>query len=137
MFFLVVTTLLAFFGSVIAEDTSAASPCAATCVNNVFSNGGGIGCAPGDILCVCKNPGSLNDGIRDCVVQACVGPLGESPDQVGFAQQHGSLVCAALVSLSKCSDSRGYPKHDILDITFNHKLSVSYPNPWFTSRISR
>lgn len=28
MFFLVVTTLLAFFGSVIAEDTSAASPCA-------------------------------------------------------------------------------------------------------------
>ena len=47
----------------------------------------------GDTLCVCKKVPDFENGIKDCVVQACIGPLGESEDEITHAQDHGADVC--------------------------------------------
>ncbi|RYP78643.1 hypothetical protein DL769_003139 [Monosporascus sp. CRB-8-3] len=69
------------------------SPCAATCVNNVFSAADRLGCQPGDTLCMCKKTPEFQNGINDCVMQACVLPLGEPIEQVAHAEDHGADIC--------------------------------------------
>ncbi|RYP20195.1 hypothetical protein DL765_002954 [Monosporascus sp. GIB2] len=69
------------------------SPCAATCVNNVFSAADRLGCQPGDTLCICKKTPEFENGINDCVMQACVLPLGEPIEQVAHAADHGADLC--------------------------------------------
>ncbi|RYO83048.1 hypothetical protein DL766_002423 [Monosporascus sp. MC13-8B] len=69
------------------------SPCAATCINNVFSAADRLGCQPGDTLCICKKTPEFENGINDCVMQACVLPLGEPIEQVAHAADHGADLC--------------------------------------------
>ncbi|RYP35417.1 hypothetical protein DL767_003824 [Monosporascus sp. MG133] len=87
-----------FLGVVCAQSTDEGSaklmsPCAATCVNNVFSAADRLGCQPGDTLCICKKTPEFENGINDCVMQACVLPLGEPIEQVAHAEDHGADIC--------------------------------------------
>ncbi|KAI0110744.1 hypothetical protein GGR51DRAFT_75133 [Nemania sp. FL0031] len=81
---------VAALGLVCAQD--APSACAASCVNGVFANAASIGCANGDMVCVCKQPQQFQDGIRDCITAACPN---DAPDvQIPLANTYGSDICA-------------------------------------------
>ncbi|RYP70743.1 hypothetical protein DL771_005238 [Monosporascus sp. 5C6A] len=69
------------------------SPCAATCINNVFSAADRLGCQLGDTLCICKKTPEFENGINDCVMQACVLPLGEPIEQVVHAEDRAADIC--------------------------------------------
>ncbi|RYO80286.1 hypothetical protein DL764_009912 [Monosporascus ibericus] len=73
------------------------SPCAATCINNVFSAADRLGCQLGDTVCICKKTPEFQNGINDCVMQACVLPLGEPIEQVVYAEDHGVDICNGLL----------------------------------------
>ena len=66
----------------------------------MFSSAEKFGCAVGDTICVCEKAPDFENGIKDCVVQACIGPLGESQDQITHAQDHGADVCNGKISFS-------------------------------------
>ncbi|KAJ8129464.1 hypothetical protein O1611_g4166 [Lasiodiplodia mahajangana] len=81
-------------GLVSAQD--APSACAASCVNGVFANAASVGCANGDMVCVCNQPQSFQDGIRDCITAACPGDV---PDvQIPLADAYGNDICAKVVA---------------------------------------
>ncbi|RYP44194.1 hypothetical protein DL768_009310 [Monosporascus sp. mg162] len=69
------------------------SPCAATCINNVFSAADRLGCQRGDTVCICKKTPEFENGINDCVMEACVLPLGEPIEQVAHAEDHAADIC--------------------------------------------
>ncbi len=78
----------------------------ATCVNNVLADVVKLGCAAGDTVCACKSSG-FNPGIKDCVTQACVGPLGEDASQVDEAVNQASGICAGKMLLPERSSEPG------------------------------
>ncbi|RYP93617.1 hypothetical protein DL770_000249 [Monosporascus sp. CRB-9-2] len=85
------------------------SPCAATCVNNVFSAAVRLGCQLGDTLCICKKTPEFENGINDCVMQACVLPLGEPIEQVAHAMDHGADLCNGVLPYLDPSSTTGSP----------------------------
>ncbi|KAI1126621.1 hypothetical protein F5Y10DRAFT_209636 [Nemania abortiva] len=88
---LIAVMSIAALGLVGAQD--APSACAASCVTGVFANGAAtMGCANGDTVCVCNQPQSLQNGIRDCINAACPA---DSPDvQIPLADAYGNQICA-------------------------------------------
>ncbi|KAI1178040.1 hypothetical protein F4777DRAFT_576348 [Nemania sp. FL0916] len=81
--------------TLVSAQSNAASPstCAVGCVNGVFVNAVGIGCASGDNVCVCKKTDSFYGGIRDCITQACA-PQDVPSVQIPLANAYGDSLCA-------------------------------------------
>ncbi|KAI0471174.1 hypothetical protein F4859DRAFT_109253 [Xylaria cf. heliscus] len=96
---IVATAVIAILGLVSAQDSTAApSVCAVGCVNGVFVNAASIGCANGDMLCVCGKTESFQDGIRDCITSACAS---EGPDvQIPLANTYANQQCAQAAAAS-------------------------------------
>ncbi|KAI0534088.1 hypothetical protein GGR58DRAFT_79530 [Xylaria digitata] len=91
----IAVVLVAILGLVSAQDTTP-SVCSTGCVNGVFVNAAGMGCANGDTLCVCSKPDSFYDGIRDCITQACAA---DGPDaQIPLAEAYANKICASAAS---------------------------------------
>ncbi|KAI1112697.1 hypothetical protein F5Y14DRAFT_253135 [Nemania sp. NC0429] len=90
---------IAALGLVHAQDSSTTpSVCATGCVTGVFANAANIGCANGDILCVCGKTDSLQGGIRDCITGACPA---DGPDvQFPLAVAYGNDICAKAAAAS-------------------------------------
>ncbi|TGJ82372.1 hypothetical protein E0Z10_g6385 [Xylaria hypoxylon] len=89
--------LVTILGLVSAQDTTP-SVCSTGCVNGVFVNAAGMGCANGDTLCVCGKTDSFYGGIRDCVSQACAP---DGPDaQIPLAEAYANEICANAVASS-------------------------------------
>ncbi|KAI1734144.1 hypothetical protein F4680DRAFT_363006 [Xylaria scruposa] len=89
----VATVVVTVLGLVSAQDSSTVpSVCAVGCVNGVFVNAASVGCANGDTLCVCGKTGSFQDGIRDCITNACA-PDGPAT-QIPLADAYANDLCA-------------------------------------------
>ncbi|TRX91966.1 hypothetical protein FHL15_007063 [Xylaria flabelliformis] len=89
----VATVVITILGLVSAQDSSTVpSVCAVGCVNGVFVNAASVGCANGDTLCVCNKTASFQDGIRDCITNACApdGPAAQIP----LADAYANDLCA-------------------------------------------
>ncbi|KAH9883525.1 hypothetical protein F4778DRAFT_788500 [Xylariomycetidae sp. FL2044] len=70
-------------------------PCASGCVNGVFANVASLGCAAGDMLCMCGKSTDVNNGIRDCTTQTCGA---DAAAQQPLAEAAGSDRCVAASS---------------------------------------
>ncbi|KAI1336526.1 hypothetical protein F5Y15DRAFT_201547 [Xylariaceae sp. FL0016] len=83
----------------VAQGASAQStdalPCAVGCVSGTLNNGGTLGCAVGDTLCMCGNTDAVRDGIEQCTTGSC----GVDADaQIPLAQTYANELCAAASS---------------------------------------
>ncbi|KAI8952611.1 hypothetical protein F4801DRAFT_214810 [Xylaria longipes] len=87
------TAAITILGLVSAQDSPATpSVCAVGCVNGVFVNAANMGCASGDMLCVCDQAASFQGGIHDCIVAACAS---DGPDvQIPLANAYANEQCA-------------------------------------------
>ncbi|KAI0448569.1 hypothetical protein F5B21DRAFT_104340 [Xylaria acuta] len=93
----VATAVITALGLASAQDTTP-SVCAVGCVNGVFVNAANMGCASGDMLCVCGQTESFQDGIRDCIVAACAS---DGPDvQIPLAKTYANQQCANAAAAS-------------------------------------
>ncbi|KAI0855078.1 hypothetical protein F4860DRAFT_497487, partial [Xylaria cubensis] len=89
----VATVVITILGLASAQDSSTVpSVCAVGCVNGVFVNAASVGCANGDTLCVCGKTASFQDGIRDCITNACA-PDGPAT-QIPLADAYANDLCA-------------------------------------------
>ncbi|KAI1749559.1 hypothetical protein F4782DRAFT_302525 [Xylaria castorea] len=89
----VATAVITILGLVSAQDNpTTPSVCAVGCVNGVFVNAANMGCASGDMLCVCGQTASFQDGIRDCITNACA-PDGPAV-QIPLADTYANDLCA-------------------------------------------
>ncbi|KAI0407751.1 hypothetical protein F4802DRAFT_620654 [Xylaria palmicola] len=78
------------------ENPTTASVCSVGCVNGVFVNAPNIGCANGDMSCVCGKTEFFKDGIRDCIAGACAP---EGPDvQIPLAEAYADQLCASVAA---------------------------------------
>ncbi|KAI1432699.1 hypothetical protein GGR50DRAFT_696817 [Xylaria sp. CBS 124048] len=84
---------MASLGLVSAQGSTQVSVCAAGCVNGVIVNAANIGCPNGDTLCVCGNTASFNNGVRDCITQACASE--PAAEQIPLAQSYGEGICSS------------------------------------------
>ncbi|RYC58285.1 hypothetical protein CHU98_g7928 [Xylaria longipes] len=93
------TAAITILGLVSAQDSPATpSVCAVGCVNGVFVNAANMGCASGDMLCVCDQAASFQGGIHDCIVAACAS---DGPDvQIPLANAYANEQCASESNLA-------------------------------------